>query len=129
MGHATGAASPATALTPSSSVSQQQQPTIAEAAAAALAGNATAGPAAFQGAAISAPAAPVASPVHRVLSKEAVAAVEAARVPSPAMHGILTPLENKLQSLSNKLVVRSWHPVATAAQQEPNSASISCLLQ
>lgn len=111
-----GAVSPAAGLTPSNSIPQQQQPSIAEAAAAALASNAVLGSAASPAPARSATAAPAALPVHKVLSKEAVAAMEAVKPPSPAMHGILTPLENKLQSLSNKLVVSAGiHSTAAAA--------------
>lgn len=103
-----GAVTPVAGVAADSAQQQQQQPqpSIAEAAAAALATQAAAGEG-HNSSSNTDPATAAGTPaVPRVLSKEAVAAVEAAAgVPSPAMHGILTPLENKLQSLSNKLVV------------------------
>lgn len=103
-----GAVTPVAAVAANINGQQHQaEPSIAEAAAAALATQAAEEAAAAKGPISNSPRAAAATPAApKALSKEAVAAAEAAAAaPSPAMHGILTPLENKLQSLSNKLVV------------------------
>lgn len=97
-------ASPIEGLTDSLyGLSRQVEPSIAEAAAAALARSAETGT--NSSCNTSTTTAGLPSAESNTLNKEVLAAVEAASVQNPAAHGILTPLENKLQSLSNKLVV------------------------